>query len=66
MAQIDRLEEMVKDLPAEKKGRNRIDHGKVMALTKTGWSAAQIADEMGLNVQAVYDARCRLKKEGKL
>lgn len=66
MAQIDRLEEKVKDLPAEKKGRNRIDHGKVMALTKAGWSAAQIADEMGLNVQAVYDARCRLKKEGKL
>lgn len=66
MAQIDRLEAMVKDLPPEKKGRNRIDHGKVMALTKAGWSAAQIADEMGLNVQAVYDARCRLKKEGKL
>lgn len=66
MAQIDCLEEMVKDIHPEKKVRNRIDHGKVMALTKAGWSAAQIADEMGLNVQAVYDARCRLKKEGKL
>lgn len=66
MAQVDRLEEMVNGMIPEKKGRNRIDYGKVMALTKAGWSAAQIADEMGLNVQAVYDVRCRLKKEGKL
>lgn len=67
MAQIDVLEEMVKDaVPEEKKGRSKIDAGKVMALTKAGWSAAKIADEMGLNTQAVYDTRYRLKKEGKL
>lgn len=46
--------------------RNKIDAGKVMALTNAGWSAAKIADEMGINTQAVYDARHRLKKEGKL
>lgn len=50
----------------EKSGRNKIDKGKVMALTKAGWSAAQIADEMGIEIQAVYDARYRLKKEGNL
>lgn len=50
----------------EKSGRAKIDTGKVMALTKAGWSAAQIADEMGIGVQAVYDARYRLKKEGNL
>lgn len=51
----------------EKKARMaKIDTGKVMALTKAGWSAAQIADEMRISVQAVYDARYRLKKEGNL
>ncbi|MBD5461492.1 MAG: helix-turn-helix domain-containing protein [Lachnospiraceae bacterium] len=47
-------------------GRSKIDAGKVMALTKAGWSAPKIADEMGISVQAVYDARYRLKKEGNL
>lgn len=50
----------------KKSERAKIDTGKVMALTKAGWSAAQIADEMGIGVQAVYDARYRLKKEGNL
>lgn len=49
-----------------KSGKSKIDTGKVMALTKAGWSAAQIADEMKINTQAVYDARYRLKKEGRL
>ena len=49
-----------------KNGRSRIDAGKVMALTKAGWSAAQIAYEMRISTQAVYDARYRLKKEGRL
>lgn len=40
--------------------------GKVMALTKAGWSASKIADELGISAQGVYDARYRLKKEGKL
>lgn len=63
MAQIDRLEEMVKG--AEQK-ETKIDHGKIMALTKAGWPAAQIADEMGLSIQAVYNSRHKLKKEGRL
>lgn len=50
----------------EKSGRKKIDMGKVMALTKAGWSAAKITDETGISVQGVYDARYRLKKEGKL
>ncbi len=49
-----------------KSGKSKIDTGKVMALTKAGWSAAQIADEMKINTQAVYDARYRMKKEGRL
>lgn len=49
-----------------KSGKSKIDAGKIMALTKAGWSAAQIADEMKINTQAVYDARYRLKKEGRL
>ena len=66
MAQLDRLEEIVKEAEEPKKGRQRIDTGKIMALTKAGWPAIKIAEEMGINTQAVYDARCRLKKEGKL
>ena len=50
----------------EKPGRNRVDRGKVMALTNAGWTAAQIADEMGIEIQTVYDTRYRLKKEGNL
>lgn len=48
-------------------GKNKkLDTGKIMALTKAGWSAAQIADEMGINIQAVYDVRYRAKnKENK-
>lgn len=49
-----------------KSGKSKIDTGKIMALTKAGWSAAQIADEMKINSQAVYDARYRMKKEGRL
>ncbi len=49
-----------------KSGKSKIDTGKIMALTKAGWSAAQIADEMKINTQAVYDARYRMKKEGRL
>ncbi len=48
----------------EKSRRNKIDTGKVMALTNAGWSAAKIADEMGISTQAVYDVRYRSKKEG--
>ena len=50
----------------EKPERAKIDTCKVMALTKAGWSAAKIAEEIGIGVQAVYDARYRLKKEGNL
>ncbi len=68
MVQIDGSEEIVKDaLPKEKPaGRQKLDTGKILALTKAGWSVKKIADEMGVNTQAIYDARYRLKKEGKL
>lgn len=66
MAQIDKLEEIVKEVEEPKRGRQRLDTGKIMALTKAGWPASKIAEEMGVNPQAIYDARCRLKKEGKL
>ena len=52
------------DVPAEENkesGRSKLDIGKIMALTKAGWSAAKIADEMGISTQAVYDARWRNK-----
>lgn len=45
-------------------GRSKLDIGKIMALTKAGWPAAQIADEMGISTQAVYDARWRSKNTG--
>lgn len=52
-----------KEKPA---GRQKLDAGKIMALTKAGWNAQKIAEEMGVNAQAIYDVRYRLKKEGKL
>lgn len=41
-----------KEVPKDKK---RVDHGKVNALHKAGWSAAKIADEMGISVATVYN-----------
>lgn len=43
-----------------KKQPQKIDHGKIMALHKAGWSVAKIADEMKCSEQAV---RNHLQKE---
>lgn len=40
------------EVPKDKK---RVDHGKVNALHKARWSAAKIADEMGISVATVYN-----------
>lgn len=41
----------------EKPRRNakKIDHGKILALYKAGWSVAEIADEIGCSMQTVYN-----------
>lgn len=49
------------DVP--RKGRRRIDMGKVMALRRAGWSNAEIADEMGIPAQSVANAVCAYKKK---
>ena len=55
----------IEEKPAEKKkpkkaaakkkagGVKPLDHGKIIALHKAGWSQAKIADEMGCSVQSV-------------
>ena len=43
-----------------KKDQPKIDHGKIVALAKAGWSASKIADEMGCSCQTVLN---HLKKE---
>ena len=43
-----------------KKDQPKIDHGKIVALAKAGWSATKIADEMGCSCQTVLN---HLKKE---
>ncbi len=64
----DREEEADREADKKEKpaGRQKLDAGKIMALTKAGWNAQKIAEEMGVNAQAIYDVRYRLKKEGKL
>lgn len=47
----------------EQKGRKRIDIGKIMALKNAGWSNVKIADEMGMNPQAVANAIYQHKKK---
>lgn len=47
----------------ERKGRKRIDIGKIMALKNAGWSNVKIADEMGMNPQAVASAIYQHKKK---
>lgn len=38
-----------------KKAAPKIDHGKIMALHKAGWTATKIADEVGCSVQTVIN-----------
>ena len=47
----------------KRKGRKRIDIGKIMALKNAGWSNVGIADEMGMNPQAVASAIYQHKKK---
>ena len=47
----------------ERKGRKRIDIGKIMALKNAGWSNIKIADEMGMNPQSVANAIYQHKKK---
>lgn len=47
----------------KKKGRKRIDIGKIMAIKNAGWSNVKIADEMGMNPQAVANAIYQHKKK---
>ena len=49
------LEAQEPDEPKEelKKKRKPIDHGKIMALHRAGWSVAKIADEMRVSDQTV-------------
>lgn len=48
---------------APRKGRRRIDMGKVMALRRAGWSNTEIAGEMGISTQSVANAVCAYKKK---
>lgn len=56
-------ETLSKPEKTERKGRKRIDIGKIMALKNAGWSNAKIADEMGMNPQAVANAIYQHKKK---
>jgi len=47
--------------PKETKPKKTVDHGKICACYKAGWSIKAIADEIGCNQATV---RYRLKKEG--
>ena len=47
----------------KQKRRKRIDIGKIMALKNAEWSNVKIADEMGVNPQAVANAIYQYKKK---
>lgn len=49
--------------PKEKPKRKTFDMGKLKALTEGGWSAAKIADEMGVSEQTVYNKLKLLKEQ---
>lgn len=50
-----------KKKPAKK--RKKFDMGKLGALVQGGWSAAKIADEMGVSEQTIYNKLKLLKEE---
>lgn len=54
-----------KDAPVESdiKERKQIDYGKIMALSNAGWTNKQIAEEMGMILQQVYDAKYKARKK---
>lgn len=50
-----------KTKPKVEPKREPFDVGKMKALYDRGWSAAMVADEMGVSVQTIYN---KAKKEG--
>lgn len=50
-----------KTKPKVEPKRELFDVGKMKALYDRGWSAAMVADEMGVSVQTIYN---KAKKEG--
>lgn len=55
-------EEQPEPLGEVVKKRKELDRGKIMALTRAGWDARKIADEMGCTQQTVYQVRYLAKK----
>lgn len=49
-----------------RRGRKAIDEGKICSLTNAGWSAAAIADDMGLSEPTVRNRQRLLREEGRL
>lgn len=47
----------------QSKPKKKLDIGKIMALKKAGWSAADIADELGTTAQSIYSAVYTYKKK---
>ena len=59
-AETPKTEPKAEPKKAEPK-REPFDIGKMKALYDRGWSAAMVADEMGVSVQTIYN---KAKKEG--
>ena len=47
----------------QSKPKKKLDIGKIMALKKAGWSAADIAEELGTTAQSIYSAVHTYKKK---
>ena len=47
----------------QSKPKKKQDIGKIMALKKAGWSAADIAEELGTTAQSIYSAVHTYKKK---
>ena len=45
------------------KPKKKLDIGKIIALKKAGWSAADIAEELGTTAQSIYSAVYTYKKK---
>lgn len=47
----------------QSKPKKKLDIGKIMALKKAGWSATDIADELGTTPQSIYSTVHNYKKK---
>lgn len=47
----------------QSKPKKKLDIGKIMALKNAGWSAADIAEELGTTAQSIYSAVHTYKKK---